>query len=93
MTNTNTDWEKRFDDEVDRLVALSLRDPSVKPLTELKRFIRTEKSKSYQEGVAALRDEVAGWAIQNGITHKECFVKLMDFLFPETKNSAPTNTV
>lgn len=41
MTTHNEKWEAKFDDEVDRLVARSLRDPDCKPLTELKSFIRT----------------------------------------------------
>ena len=34
LKNREEDW----DNEVDRLIARSLRDPSCKPLTELKRF-------------------------------------------------------
>lgn len=48
--NTEESWEKEFDNEVDRLVARSLRDPSCKPLTELKNFVRTLRSQALEEG-------------------------------------------
>jgi hypothetical protein len=55
---TTSDWEQRFDDEVDRLIARSLRDPSCKPLTELKKFVAAEKAKSFEEGAARAGREI-----------------------------------
>lgn len=42
-------WEKEFDNEVDRLIARSMRDPSSKPLTKIKSFIRTLLARSLEE--------------------------------------------
>lgn len=85
MTNTNTEWEKSFYEKFSGFL------PSKNSWTvrEIMRFIRTEKEKSYQEGVAAENNKLAalvGTAL-HGIELDAMTLHKLNMLF------TPTNTV
>lgn len=53
-------WTKEFDNEVDRLIAKSLREPTAKPLTELKSFIHSLLSSHEKAYKTELRAKIEG---------------------------------
>ena len=82
------DWREEFDEKfVPNVKGFAIMKDLMRPLPEvtanylnLKHFVYGHIAEAEERGRREAFEEVWKWAVENGITHKECFVALRDFL-------------
>lgn len=72
-------WEERFN-FLSRGKGVYLFDEDIEITEKVKEFIRSEITKAEQAAVALERERIWQWAVNNGITDKQSFAALRDFI-------------